>query len=475
MSNIEFYRGVTTVANSIKKNIRPSILYHVAKAAWEGNLFERRNEICSLVENEFQDKVSRRYVANQIRVAMGLNPHDSDEVLNESDEEALMGLGSEPVIVTNTAACELCTNTNRDCDNACASGAITRDANGKIKIDYDKCLGEGHCVSMCSLGALTEKSQFVPLINLLRQRTNPVYASVAPAFIGQFGNEVGAGKLRSALIKLGFTDMVETALFADLITMKEAFEFDDMVKTAEDFMLTSCCCPVWIKLIENKYPELVEHISPAVSPMVASGRVLKTFYPTAKVVFIGPCVAKKSEALLPDLKDAIDFVLTFQELATIFEATGINPMDMEDDEKSMASWAGRVYAHTGGVSSAVDETLAKLLPFRAQSFNPIKVDGIPDCQKLLESIKQGKLTANFIEGMACKGGCVGGPGRLIPPEQGRECVKSYGEQSHARTPAENPQVYAILSRLGNDSNTPQLIGKSPMSNLLARKIHHYPY
>lgn len=452
------------------KRIKPSILYHVAKAAWEGNLLERRDEICQAIENEFKDKVSRRYVANQIRIAMGLNPHDSDQVLDSDDEEALMGMGSEPVVVANTAACDLCTNAGHECGKACAVGAIIRDANGRIKIDYEKCLGEGHCVTMCTLGALAEKSQFVPLINILRHRTSPVYASVAPAFSGQFGSNVTAGRLRSALLALGFTDMIETALFADLITMKEAFEFDEKVKTAEDFMLTSCCCPVWIKLIESKYTDLVQHISPAVSPMIASGRVLKAFEPNAKVVFIGPCVAKKSEALLPDLKGAIDFVLTFQELSTIFDAAGINPAELEDDEKATASWAGRIYAHTGGVSAAVAETLSQLIPKRTRKFDPIKVDGIPDCQKLLTQISSGQITANFIEGMACKGGCVGGPGRLIPPEEGKVHVENYGNKSEKRTPAENPQVYAILTKLGNNENIPQLTGKSPISKLLARKL-----
>lgn len=450
--------------------IKPNILYHVAKAAWEGELFERREDICRLVYNEFKDTVSRRYVANQIRIAMGLDPHESDEVISENDEEALMGIGSEPIIVANTAACDLCQNKSSNCEKACEIGAISRDSTGKIVIDYEKCLGEGHCVSSCEFGALAEKSQFVPLINLLRKHTSPVYASVAPAFPGQFSENVTAGKLRAGLLQLGFTDMVETALFADLITMKEAFEFDEKVKTEQDFMLTSCCCPVWIKLIENKYPDLAEHISPAVSPMIASGRVLKAFDPDAKVVFIGPCIAKKSEAVLPDLKGAIDYVLTFQELATIFEAAGIDLANQPDEEKATASWAGRVYAHTGGVSAAVETTLNKLVPHRAQKFIPIKLDGIPDCQNTLDKIKSGTIGANFIEGMACKGGCVGGPGRLLSPAQGRDLVKQYGEQSHARTPVENPHIYAILARLGSDKKMPQFTGKNPMSDLLARKI-----
>lgn len=451
-------------------DIKPRILYHVAKAAWEGTLFERREEICAMVSEEFKDKTTRRHVANQIRIAMGLDPHNDDQVLNEYDEEALMGMGSEPIVVANPDACKFCPPEERPCEQACPLSAITRDEFDRISINQDKCLGEGHCIRACSFGALAEKSQFIPLIKLLKQHSSPVYASIAPAFVGQFGPDVTPGKLRSALLKMGFTDVLETALYADLITMKEAFEFDEHVKTDQDFMFTSCCCPVWIKLIENKFPDLMEHISPSVSPMVASARVIKQFEPDAKVVFIGPCVAKKSEAILPDLKGAIDYVLTFQELATIFEAIDINPADQESNEKAVASWGGRVYAYTGGVSAAVAATLDKLIPHKLQKLVPLKVDGIPDCQKLLEQIRNGQLTANFIEGMACKGGCVGGPGRLIPPDQGREHVKKYGSVSTSSTPVENPQVYAILARLGHENDVPSLSGKSPMAELLARKL-----
>jgi iron only hydrogenase large subunit-like protein len=452
-------------------NIRPRVLYQVARAAWLGQLLERREEICQLLQQEFQDKATRRQVANQIRIAMGLDPHDDDVVLYDHDKEALMGMANEPVVVANPAACANCQAGDRKCESVCAQGAISHDSDGRLVIDYDLCLGEGDCVSACSFGALSEKSQFVPLIDLLRQKTYPVYASLAPAFAGQFGPKVTPGKLRTALQKLGFEDVVETALAADLVTMKEAFEFNDHVQTADDFLITSCCCPVWIKLIENKFPDLLGHISPSVSPMVASARVIKAFTPEAKVVFIGPCVAKKSEALLPDLKGAIDFVLTFQELATVFEAADVDPASMPDEENAQASWAGRVYARTGGVSAAVARTLEKLVPRRAQSFAPLQVDGIPACQQLLEAISKGKPDANFIEGMACKGGCVGGPARILPPEVGAGHVNDYGDASHAPTPVENPHVYAILTRLGYEAEVPALTGEGPVATLLARKLH----
>jgi len=473
-------------------NIRPRILYQVAKAAWEGKLFEKRDELCDLIHAEYEDEVSRHYVANQIRIAMGLDPHDSDTVLSEYDAEALMGISSPNTIVADPSACQRCEPGKRNCEQACPFQAISHDADGRVTIDADKCLGDGYCVDACTFGTLAQKSQFVPLIQLLRQQTHPVYASIAPAFAGQFGPAVTPQMLRAALLQLGFADVVETALYADLITMKEAFEFDDHVKTEHDFLITSCCCPVWIKLIENKFPNLVDHISPSVSPMVASARVIKAFDPEAKVVFIGPCVAKKSEAVLADLAGAVDYVLTFQELSTIFEATGISPMSEEhynqkvqnsqtiaghdmligDTEKNAASWSGRVYAHTGGVSAAVGATLEKLVPRRSQAFNPVKVEGVVDCQKLLNDIQAGNLEANFIEGMACKGGCVGGPGRLINPEEGKKHVVRFGLAAAAQTPVENPQVYAILNGLGQqEAERAAMTGDSPIARLLARSLN----
>ena len=196
--------------------------------------------------------------------------------------------------------------------------------------------------------------------------------------------------------EIGFTDMAETALGADLVTMKEALEFRAHVNKPGDILITSCCCPVWIQLIGVRFPELKEKISPSVSPMIASGRVTKEYYPNSKVVFIGPCVAKKAEANLPDLAGTIDYVLTFQELKTLFEAAGIDPTKEKDDEKAQASWAGRIFARTGGVSQAVKKTLERIAPERVADFNPVQVDGVPDCIKILQEISEGKCKYNFI-------------------------------------------------------------------------------
>ena len=450
--------------------LKPRILYEVAKAAWDGTLAERREDICRLVCEEFGDRVTRHRVANQIRVAMGLPPHELDSTVGESDEDALMGLMNGPFIVNDPTACKQCPEAGTCCGPDCPLHALSKEPGVGIQLDQGKCLGEGHCLAHCSFGGLQEKSQFVPLIQLLREQTGPVYASVAPAFTGQFGPNVTPGKLRSALLQLGFSDMVETALYADLITMKEAFEFDEHVREAGDFLITSCCCPVWIKLIEGRYSELSAHISPSVSPMIASGRVIKTLEPQAKVVFIGPCIAKKTEATLPDLAGAIDFVLTFQELSAIFQATEIDPAGQPDAENAIASRAGRIYARAGGVSEAVAETLARILPKRAGALQPLKVDGIPQCQKVLEQAKTGLLDANFIEGMACLGGCVGGPGRIVSIEQSTNAVNDYGTAAAAATPVENPQVYQLLTRLGLEMSSSLLNVESPAGIVLARRI-----
>ena len=244
--------------------------------------------------------------------------------------------------------------------------------------------------------------------------------------------------------------MIEVALFADLLTLKEALEFDAHVKTKDDFLLTSACCPLWMAMIRKMYAPLLSHVPPSVSPMIACGRSIKRIHPDAITVFIGPCIAKKAEAKEKDIADAVDFVLTFSEIQDIFNIAQVDPLTLADDVRDHSSRAGRIYARTGGVSEAVEQTLNKLktthIPLIA-----LQADGMTECRSLLEALAHGNITANFLEGMGCKGGCVGGPRVMIKADQGRDNVNGYGEQANYQTPVDNPYTFALLKRLGYDT------------------------
>lgn len=336
------------------------------------------------------------------------------------------------------------------CEVSCLFEAIRRGKDGKLTITED-CVGCGQCVERCEQKALAGRKDLVPLAQLLQERETPVYAMIAPAFSGQFSAEVTSGKLRAAFKKLGFYGMIEVALFADILTLKEALEFDHSIQSDTDFMLTSCCCPMWVALIRKSFDELVPHVPPSVSPMVACGRTIKRMHPEAKTVFIGPCIAKKAEARQPDIADAVDFVLTFDEVDQMFADAELDLPNLPEDMSDHSSTAGRIYARTGGVSKAVQSTLDRLRPDHKIPLRAIQADGIVACKELLADIKDGKIKANFMEGMGCKGGCVGGPKSLLPKEEATGHVDEYGRQATYSTPADNPHVLEILRRLGFDT------------------------
>lgn len=280
------------------------------------------------------------------------------------------------------------------------------------------------------------------------QTKRPAYMMIAPAFLGQFSENVTPGKLRKAFKMLGFTGMVEVALFADVLTLKEALEFDAHVKEKGDFQLTSCCCPVWISLLRKNCPELMSHVPGTVSPMVACGRMIKKIHPDAVTVFAGPCLAKKKEAKELDIADAVDYVLTFQEVKDIFEEAEIDVEKLEDERKEHASKAGRLYARTGGVSQAVREMVEQLRPDRGITVIAEQANGTKECMEMIRRIQNGETDANFFEGMGCVGGCVGGPRAILEKEEGTKLVDEYAESSSFQTPLENPYVLELLKELG---------------------------
>jgi iron only hydrogenase large subunit-like protein len=286
------------------------------------------------------------------------------------------------------------------------------------------------------------------LQELSSKKGRKAFALVAPAFQGQFGSAVTPGMLRMAFRHLGFDGFVEVALFADVLTLKEALEFDRNIHTKNDYLLTSCCCPMWLAMIKKLYADLIPHVPPSVSPMIAAGRTVKKLHPDAITVFVGPCVAKKAEAKEKDIAGAVDYVLTFQETQDIFELLQVNLVEEYDEVREYSSEAGRVYARTGGVSEAVKATLARLNPNREIALEAQQADGVPNCKAMIDALVNGHTTANFFEGMGCLGGCSGGPKSILKKEIVCDNVNQYAKASRFKTPLDNPYVLELLYRLG---------------------------
>ena len=349
-----------------------------------------------------------------------------------------------PVISTDT--CADCFE--RACQKSCIFDAIETGKEGELFINPSRCEGCAACIDACKSNHLAASKDVLPAMRAVRNASGPVYLMIAPAFSGQFRGHVTAGTLRSACKALGFTGMVEVALFADILTLKEALEFERHVREPGDFQLTSCCCPVWIAMIRKRYHELLPHVPGAVSPMVACGRFLKRIHPDAVTIFAGPCLAKKKEAKEPDIADAVDYVLTFQEMQDIFDAAEISLEELPEEEKEHASKAGRLYARTGGVSQAVEEMVRQLSPDGKIGVRCEQANGTKECMEMMRRIQNKETDANFFEGMGCVGGCVGGPKAIIDSEKGKRYVDEYAKNSIYQTPLENPYVRKLLEELG---------------------------
>jgi len=459
---------------------RMYIFSELVKRYWNGDL-KTEDDLNKLVADikikyDFSDS-DIPFIRDHIRIAMGLDPVGNMGFSQELNQVKKMKKVNRPVIAKVEGLCKQCEDAKCECINVgkyethmykreTSDGSIDR--NGPF-VNGEKCISCGKCVTRCDFGALADKIEFIPLIDLLKDEKTLVYAAVAPAIVGQFGENVSMGKLRTALKMMGFKDMIEVALFADILTIKEALEFNHLVKNEEDFFLTSCCCPIWFNMIKKSYPDVYEHLSPSVSPMIASGRILKKLYDNAKVVFIGPCIAKKAESKEKDLSDAIDFVLNFRELQEIFKALNINLEELPEDDKDQASLGGRLYARTGGVSFSVKTVVNRLEPKRVIKLKAKKVDGVSECKKILDDLRAHKMVnANFIEGMGCKGGCVGGPRTNIDVDKATRYVNDFGEDSFILTPFDNLNIRKILEQLGVDS-VEDIIENKELNKMLSRE------
>jgi iron only hydrogenase large subunit-like protein len=284
----------------------------------------------------------------------------------------------------------------------------------------------------CPFGAIADKSQIFQLVRAL-QTEEKIIAQVAPAFVGQFGPDVTPDMFKTALKELGFYDVYETAIGADMGAMAEAKHYAEEVATGNlPFSLTSCC-PSWSVLAKKFFPETIDKISNALTPMVATARVIKQEHPDAKVVFIGPCASKKLEASRRTIRSDVDFVITFEELTGIFEAKGILLPEIKAmDELKGATGAGRGYGVAGGVASAIEECVREYYP--DVEVNIEHAESLAECKKMLMLAKAGKKNGCLIEGMACPGGCIAGAGTNIAIPQAAKAVGDFKNAADKKLP-----------------------------------------
>ena len=320
----------------------------------------------------------------------------------------------------------------RPCSVACGVKAIESDEYGRAVINQDKCLSCGMCMVSCPFGAIADKSQIFQLIRCMKNG-GEVVAEIAPAYAGQFGKEATPDKIYAALLKLGFSQVYEVALGADIGAVTEAHEYVYHVKTGEKPFLLTSCCPAWSMLAKKQFPEIIDSVSKELTPMVATARSIKKEHPNAKVVFIGPCAAKKLEAMRKTVRSDVDFVITFEELDAMFEARGIDPKTIESQgHLHDATAAGRGYAVAGGVSKAIENCIHEYYPDVEVQIE--HVEGLDECKKVLMLAKAGRKNGYLIEGMGCPGGCVAGAGTLIPVPEAKKDVQQIVKDSTKKLP-----------------------------------------
>lgn len=296
------------------------------------------------------------------------------------------------------------------CEEVCPVKAIQKDENGIEHIDEDKCIYCGKCINACPFGSIYEVSQIFDILTALKHGEQ-IVAIMAPSIMSQFNNTIG--EIGAAIEKIGFVEAIEVAHGAMETTRWEGAELQEKLESGQQFMTTSCC-PSYIELVNKHLPEMKPYVSHTGSPMYYTIEMAKAKYPEAKVVFVGPCVGKRKEVM--DHPD-IDYILTFEEIDTLFSGLSIE-LEKVENEKECAPMPGRGFARAGGVISAV-QTLYPNLGVKPVSVANLNKKNIA----LLRAYTKGKAPGNFIEVMACEGGCISGPCGKIDYSQAQKIFK----------------------------------------------------
>ncbi len=451
--------------------LKYKVLREVARHEWEGNLFKSISDIPKEVS---PGKVAtmrcciykeRAILAERVKIAMGATRDDGQmiQVIDIACDECPAG----GYVVTPTCrgclahrcseVCpkdaiyfdrhqkaiidkDLCINCGRcaqvcsfgaiidlkrPCENACKVKAISEGEDKAAKIDYEKCISCGACVYQCPFGAITDKSFILDVVRMIKEsegnsRYN-VYAVVAPSISTQF-KYAKNGQVIAAMKQLGFYRVTEAALGADMVADAEAREL------VEKGFLTSSCCPAFVDFIHKQFPQMVQHISHNLSPMATISKYIKEHDETAKVVFIGPCTAKKMEILKEEVSPYVDAVLTFEELQALIDSKEIPITELEEDTLDEASYFGRIFARSGGLSDAIVQGLREH-GHNSDDYSIVACEGIESCRTALLLASKGKSNTNFIEGMACVQGCIGGAGCLTHGEKNKAEIDRYGKEA----------------------------------------------
>lgn len=454
--------------------LKSRALTEVARFAWNGTLFDKVLDIPKII---IPGKVptmrccvykERAIVAERVKMALGGNPENPNviEVMEVACDECpaagfevtdscrgclahrckeICKRGAIYFDHNHTAhidkskcvECGQCANVcpfsaivnrKRPCQNACKVKAISINENSSACIDVEKCIQCGACVYQCPFGAIMDKSYILNAVDLIQKSEDntkyKVYALVAPAISSQFAY-AKMGQVITGLKELGFYKVVEAALGADMVAYAEAKEL------AEKGFLTNSCCPAYVKYVKKTFPALEDTISHNPSPMAALAKYIKETVEDAKVIFIGPCTAKKAEAQLEEVKPYVDVVLTFEELEALFSSRDIDITTLEEGTLDDASYYGRIFARSGGLSDAVAESLKEQgIEFDLQA---VVCDGIEESRMALLKKNKNILKANFLEGMACVGGCIGGAGCLTHGPKNKTEVDKYGKEANEKT------------------------------------------
>lgn len=350
------------------------------------------------------------------------------------DQDKCVGCGR----CKNTCPYSAIIKSERACSSVCGVNAIESDEIGRAVINEEKCVSCGRCLTNCPFGAISDKSQIYQLIKALQGDT-PVDAMLAPSFVQQFGDTIHPMQIIEGLRKLGFRSVIEVGLGADFTTLRESREFVERVPHEIPYMGTSCCAS-WSMLVEKHFPNEYQYISDSASPMIESAKYHKKKDPHAKTVFIGPCISKKVEALGENVRGYVDYVITYEELMGMFSSQRITLSELEitRDLQDDASKTARGYGVAGGVAGAVKNAILEIDPTRE-----VKIEGahtLQECIKMMRLAKAGQRNGYLLEGMACPGGCIGGPGTIASFNRVRKGVSQFMNESKYQSPFDNEYI-----------------------------------